>query len=393
MDTSSNRVLVVEDDELVRRAYHRVLSPQFDIVSAGTTDEAIAQIAKGRFGAIVSDIDMPGRSGIELLKLLRTSSPTIPVVLVTGSPSVESAQDAVNYGAFRYLTKPVEPEALRDAVTRATRLSKLGELHAKSREAIDEEQDDPQRRDLQARFERALDGLWMAFQPIVSWKGRRAIGYEALLRTTEASLMRPPDFIDAAEKLGRLSELGRRVRAKVAEAIPDAPPDTRIFVNLHARDLSDDELIDESSPLIRYADRVVLEVTERVSLEGIDDVVPRAIALRRAGFALAIDDLGAGYAGLSSLTQLEPEVVKLDMSLVRGIDQHRAKQQIVHSMVRVCADLGMEVVVEGVETPAERDALVRLGCDLLQGYHFAKPGPGFPEPRMPEEAAPTISAA
>jgi EAL domain-containing protein (putative c-di-GMP-specific phosphodiesterase class I) len=228
----------------------------------------------------------------------------------------------------------------------------------------------------------------VAFQPIVSWRRGAAIGYEALLRTTEPSLARPPDFLAVAESLGRLSELGRLIRAKIAEAIPAAPPEARIFVNLHARDLADPELLDESAPLSRHAERVVLEVTERTSLDGVADLVPCAQALRRAGFSLAIDDLGAGYAGLSSLTQLDPEVVKLDMSLVRGVDQHHAKQRIVRSMVSVCSELGMEVVVEGVETAGERDTLVRLGCDLLQGYLFARPDRGFPVPRAHGGAEP-----
>jgi EAL domain-containing protein (putative c-di-GMP-specific phosphodiesterase class I) len=388
LDVSGSRVLLVEDDTLVRRAYGRALLPQFDVVPVPSVADALAALRAQRFRAIVSDIDMPGGSGIELLKILRASGPQIPVVLVTGCPSVASAQDAVNYGAFRYLTKPVEPAALRDAVARATRLSKLAELHAESRAAIERAEREPTREDLEVRFERALDGLWVAFQPIVSWRRGAAIGYEALLRTTEPSLARPPDFLAVAESLGRLSELGRLIRAKIAEAIPAAPPEARIFVNLHARDLADPELLDESAPLSRHAERVVLEVTERTSLDGVADLVPCAQALRRAGFSLAIDDLGAGYAGLSSLTQLDPEVVKLDMSLVRGVDQHHAKQRIVRSMVSVCSELGMEVVVEGVETAGERDTLVRLGCDLLQGYLFARPDRGFPVPRAHGGAEP-----
>ena len=109
------------------------------------------------------------------------------------------------------------------------------------------------------------------------------------------------------------------------------------------------------------------------------DVKPRIAALRGMGFRIAIDDLGAGYAGLTSFTLLEPDVVKLDMELVRGIDTHRTKQSIVTSMVTLCHEMHVEVVAEGVETSAERDVLVDLGCDLLQGYLFAKPGPPFPD--------------
>jgi EAL domain-containing protein (putative c-di-GMP-specific phosphodiesterase class I) len=96
------------------------------------------------------------------------------------------------------------------------------------------------------------------------------------------------------------------------------------------------------------------------------------------GYRLALDDLGAGYAGLTSLAQLRPEVVKLDMSLVRDIDKNATKQKLVGSMARLSREMGMLVVVEGIETIGERKAVVGLGCDLLQGYLFAKPGRPFP---------------
>ena len=99
--------------------------------------------------------------------------------------------------------------------------------------------------------------------------------------------------------------------------------------------------------------------------------------LKALGFHMAIDDLGAGYAGLTSFTQLEPEVAKLDMSLVRGVDTDSRRQSIVRSMKSLCDELGMTVIAEGVETPAERDTLAELGCDLLQGYLFGKPARGF----------------
>jgi EAL domain-containing protein (putative c-di-GMP-specific phosphodiesterase class I) len=119
---------------------------------------------------------------------------------------------------------------------------------------------------------------------------------------------------------------------------------------------------------------VVLEITERTSLARISDVRECVARLRKLGFRIAVDDLGAGYAGLSSFSQLEPDVAKLDMSLVRGIDVSSRKASIVRSMLTVCQrELGTYVVCEGVETESERDTLTSLGADLLQGYLFAKP--------------------
>ncbi len=372
MDVTQSNILVVEDDALVRRAYERVLVGQHRVTAVGSATEALAELARTAFDAVVSDIDIPGLNGIELLKTMREALSSTPVVFVTGCPSVRTAQDAVNFGAVGYLTKPVSAADLRSAVARATGVRTSPVPPAPVVEA------DP----LPARFERALEGLYMVFQPIVSLKLGAAMGYEALLRTTEKSLASPPDLLAAAERLDQVHRLGRLVRRKVAEAIDGAPEGARIFVNLHPRDLTDDELFDPKSPLAVHADRVVLEITERASLDGMSDAHTRVMALRQLGYWLAIDDLGAGYAGLTSVTRLEPEVVKIDMSLVRGIDKRRSQQHFVASLARVCGELGMIVVTEGVETDAERDTLASLGCDVLQGYRFGRPMPTFQPPSI-----------
>jgi EAL domain-containing protein (putative c-di-GMP-specific phosphodiesterase class I) len=235
---------------------------------------------------------------------------------------------------------------------------------------------------LTVHFERALASLWMAYQPIVSLQERRVYAYEALVRSDDASLSRPDLLLDAAERLGRLHELGRRIRAAVTRGIDAAPAGTLLFVNLRSEDLEDDELSAGCSPLSSVAGRVILEVTERNSIEGVRNLPDRIAALRRLGFGIAVDDLGAGYAGLSTLAQLQPDVVKLDMSLVRDIDCNSTKREIVTSMTRLCRQLGMRVVSEGVETERERDVLVAADCDLLQGYLFARPQRGFSEPLL-----------
>ncbi|MCA1481546.1 EAL domain-containing protein, partial [Bradyrhizobium sp. NBAIM08] len=120
--------------------------------------------------------------------------------------------------------------------------------------------------------------------------------------------------------------------------------------------------------------------TERASLHQVKNLATSVVKLKALGFQVAVDDLGAGYAGLSSFTQLEAEVAKLDMSLVRGVDTDVRRQYIVRSMKGLCDDLGMLVIAEGVETPAERDMLVSLGCDLLQGYLFGRPERSFMAP-------------
>lgn len=381
--SESGRVLLVDDDRSILRSFESVLTRQgWSVETALDGLEAKTLVERHSFDVILCDVHMPGYGGLAFLRAVRERDVDVPVVLITGAPSVDSSIRAIEHGVFRYLVKPVANGTLIDVVTRAARLHALARL---KRRALAIAGTDVQWMDdrtaVEARFERARLGLWVAFQPIISWLDRRAFGYEALLRTDEPAFANPQDFLAAAERLGKLSELGGIVRAKVAEAARQLPGDVRLFVNLHASDLDDKALTESHAPLSGIAHRVVLEVTERASLESVRSVGSRIAALKGMGFRIAIDDLGAGYAGLTSFTLLEPEVAKLDMSLVRGIDADPTKQAIVKAMKRLCDELGIMVVAEGVETPAERDTLAEeLGFDLLQGYLFGKPQRGFGTP-------------
>jgi EAL domain-containing protein (putative c-di-GMP-specific phosphodiesterase class I) len=149
-------------------------------------------------------------------------------------------------------------------------------------------------------------------------------------------------------------------------------------VNLHGQDLNDDRLYSPDAPLTAMSARVVLEITERASLDDVVDLEDRVRRLRALGYRVAIDDLGAGYSGLTLLARLQPEIVKIDMSLVRNVDRTPIKARLVRSMLNLCSEMGIQTVCEGVETAAERDALVSIGADWLQGFLFARPGRAFP---------------
>jgi EAL domain-containing protein (putative c-di-GMP-specific phosphodiesterase class I) len=220
-------------------------------------------------------------------------------------------------------------------------------------------------------FSRALRSLALVYQPIVSWRARRVVAHEALVRSEEPGLENPSSLFEAARETDRRHELGRAIRDRLAGDLGTIEGD--VFVNLDAGDLLDAELYDPGSPLGRFSDRLVLEITERAALELVPDLRRRVADLRDLGFRIAVDDLGAGYAGLNSLALLEPEVVKLDMSLVRDLDREPTRRHVIRSLVKLCGKLRSMVVAEGVETRCERDALVAAGCDTLQGYLFARP--------------------
>lgn len=358
-------VLLVDDDKLVIRAVERILvAGGYTVAKTVDAQHAAREAMAGGYDIVVSDIHMPGMTGTELLAVLRSYGSEVPVILMTGAPSIETARDAIDLGAVQYLTKPIDREALLRAVAKAQSMPR------RPREVAA----DPA---LAAGFDRALGSLWMAFQPIVSLAAHGPVAYEALMRSREPGFQSPMPMIEYAERSGRMPELGRAVRELCADAAANIPRGTALFVNVHAQDLFDAELFSSSSPLASYADNVVLEITERGAIDEVGDIAARMRRLRSLGFRLAIDDLGAGYAGLSSIATLEPDFVKLDMSLTRDLASSPLRQRLVGSMVDACRDTGMKLVAEGVETIHELSKLAELGCDLLQGYHFAKPSAEF----------------
>jgi EAL domain-containing protein (putative c-di-GMP-specific phosphodiesterase class I) len=373
----TSTVLLVDDELLFLRALSRGLGEAgYRVELCTSAPEAVERVKAGGIDVVVSDISMPGMTGLELLRTIRLSEPDLPVVLVTGLPALESATEAIEYGALKYLVKPVDPKALKATVGQAAQLYRLARMKRQALEIMGVTSGASDRAGLEAQFERALSSLWVAVQPILRAEDGSVFGYEALLRSGEPALPGPAEVLDAAERLGLLNRLGRVVRERAAQPLREQ--DTMLFVNLHPEDLLDPELNASTSALAAIADRVVLEVTERASLDHVGDLRVHVRELRERGFRIAIDDLGAGYAGLTSFALLEPDIVKLDMGLVRSVDTNPVKRKLVASMTTLCKDMGLLVVAEGVETHAERDVLIELGCDLLQGYLFARPGPPFP---------------
>jgi EAL domain-containing protein (putative c-di-GMP-specific phosphodiesterase class I)/CheY-like chemotaxis protein len=375
------RVLVVDDDVAIRRVCARVLNGEgWNVTLADDGRAAIAEVenAKMPFDCVLSDVNMPGLDGFGLVRELRSRDDDLPVLLMTGDPSLHGAVRAIDQGAISYITKPFDQDVLAAAVARAARVHGVQRMRRRAESYARELYGEtiPDREALEGRFGNAIQQSWMAFQPIVDYTTKTIFAYEALLRTEEESLRRPDIFIATGERLDRIQQIGRTVRAAVAAAAATAPSNALLFVNVHGLELTDEELYSASSALAQHAKRVVLEITERTSID--PAVGPTRVAmLRKLGYRIAVDDLGAGYAALGALASLEPEIVKLDMSLIRDLDRHTNKRRIVSAIAGLCRELGSRVIAEGVETEAERIACTDAGIELLQGFLFAKPAKGF----------------
>ncbi len=231
----------------------------------------------------------------------------------------------------------------------------------------------------------ALDagGLEVHYQPIVVLPSRQVIGFEALarLRDSAGTLLPPASFIPAAERCGLIVPLGLQVlRLAVAEAARWRAGSTSlatatISVNIAPPQLEQPDLLDVISGVLSEFDLpgsvLVLEITESVATS--PTVRPVLEQLASLGIRIALDDFGTGFATLENLRRLPVQILKLDRSFVAGVALAGADRAIVRAVVNLADSLGLSVVAEGVETEEQAEALLLLGCPVLQGYLFARP--------------------
>ncbi len=225
------------------------------------------------------------------------------------------------------------------------------------------------------------------FQPIVRADDLGEVyGFECLLRgqKPDGSLMAPSAMYDAARDAELLFQLDRAARlTAIREAMTHRIHD-RLFINFNPSSIYDPAFCLKSTvAAIETAginpDRIIFEVVEsdRVDL----DLLAIVTSYRRAGFRVALDDLGAGYGSLNLLSRLKPDVIKLDMKLIRDVDRDPYKAGITSTLLEMARKLGVLTVAEGIETPEELRWVVDHGVDLVQGYLIARPGSPPPRPR------------
>jgi EAL domain-containing protein (putative c-di-GMP-specific phosphodiesterase class I)/CRP-like cAMP-binding protein len=373
-------VLVCHGDTVTLHQYEGALSlGGFLVDSADDAGTALSLASGQRFDVVVCSIDLLEKSGTDLLAEIRRQNLDVPIILTTSDPSIDTTGAAASHSVIQTLVEPVAPPELLASATRAAQCHRLTKLRRQAMDRLDTSGEwMGDRIGLEHHFRGALARLWVAFQPIVSAKAGTVVGFEALLRSHHELLRSPVAVLRAAERLRRVHEVGRIVRDQVAATAAQSAEAPILCINVHHQDLLDPHLLDPKSPLSSVASRVVLELTERVPLDEFLDLRARLAALRALGYRFALDDLGAGHAGVATLAQLEPDLAKLDMSLVRGIEDDLERQDLVRCMFDVCRDMKVQVICEGVETRQELEVLLGLGADLVQGYLFAKPGPPFP---------------
>ena len=223
-------------------------------------------------------------------------------------------------------------------------------------------------------------GVYIDYHPIVHADTRRIFGYEALARGVLRSLRSPEVMFEVAADADLLWELSRLCRSRALEGLDTRlTPEQLLFLNVDPHDFADPAFTELE---VDTPDRVVIEITERTAIKDYPKFKERLVAFRERGYRFAVDDAGSGYAGLGSIANLEPDFIKLDMSLINSIDTNFIKQNLVETMVRFANDQGAMVIAEGVERSEEFETVKGLGVHLVQGFYLHRPqrldsaGPG-----------------
>jgi EAL domain-containing protein (putative c-di-GMP-specific phosphodiesterase class I) len=337
-----------------------------DVESALRHAEAVA------IDAALVDYALSRETGLAVLSHLREVQPRCVRVLLTGKNDSAVIVEAVNRGEVaKVIRKPFEGKdlihELEEAFDSALRMMKVAT-------AVTDKEAESER----AALEEALHvhHLALALQPIFDLgKGPpRPFAFEALLRPKHSRLNTPYALLSTAERHDRIPEIGSLVFGLAGLVLDRLPEPYKLFVNLHPLQLGHpDRLAKDLVAFEGRTRRVAVEITEQSHLQKMDRWEESIRIITDSGCTIAVDDLGAGYASLAMLADLQPGFIKLDMSLVRNIHREPRKQRLVHLMRSFGDATDAQVIAEGVEAEAEMRALLECGITLLQGYHFARP--------------------
>jgi diguanylate cyclase (GGDEF)-like protein len=245
------------------------------------------------------------------------------------------------------------------------------------------------RLDLEGDLQRALqrDEFTLHYQPMIKLRTGEIAGVEALVRWRhpKRGMLQPDDFIEIAEESRLILPLGRWVLLEACRRAAEwrsrhrGYPALALGVNLSSAQLAEPSLVDEVSTALEQSgldpQSLILELTETAFMEDTEAVAARMQKLKGLGVQLAVDDFGTGYSSLQHLRRFPIDVLKIDKSFVDGVGGVSDDSALARAIIDLGGSFQLRVVAEGIESPEQLDRLIELGCDLGQGFHFAKPMP------------------
>jgi EAL domain-containing protein (putative c-di-GMP-specific phosphodiesterase class I)/CheY-like chemotaxis protein len=378
------RVAVADDDAAVREALSRLLlaSPHVDLVGvAADADEALEVIVTHQPDVALVDVRMPCGGGPRVTRLVNLKAPQTRVIALSAHDDRGTVLEMLQAGAAGYVAKgtpaPAIIEAIMHTASGQTALSPEVSTHLVRELAERLERDEAgarHRRETMARIQHAIaSGLHLVYQPICDLGSGAVVGYEALARFHGDPTRRPERWFADAEEVDLHGELERRCLALLLDEIPRLPGDAFVGVNLSPQSLFNRETLE----LLAAAScpRLVLELTEHAPVSDYEGLSALLAPLRAGGLRLAVDDAGAGFASLRHILRLAPDHIKLDRSITRGLADDRAHRALAAALIRFAAEIGADIVAEGIENHADLRVLRDLGARFGQGHHLGRPGP------------------
>lgn len=363
-----------------------------DLVGHGAGDLVLAQAAR-RLRAVVSAQDTVARWGGDEFAVLVENVPDAQEIgelaerlagIIAGEPFRAADRElGLTASVGVAIADGDSPDVLlRNADVAMSRAKDRGgdrvEVYAAHMHA-----DVVRRLDLAAALQRALDAgeLTLQYQPVVELSTSRVTGAEALVRWRQGDEAVPaPEFLAVAEETGLITALGDRVLNEACEqgaAWRAAAWDVGVSVNLSPRQLHSTQCAARVSAALESSGlppgALTLEVSERALVEDTALVARRLAELRGLGVRVAIDDFGTGYAALAHLREIPVDIVKIDPSFVAGLGVDPVLSMLTNTIVKVCRDLGVDVVAEGIEEPRQLTELREMGCGYGQGFLVARP--------------------
>jgi len=394
-------ILVVEDEVIIRELIAETLSLEnYEILEAGNGRQALALLENLSQlpDLIICDVMMPEMDGHGLIEALQTNpkTATIPFIFLTALGTTQDFRKGMNSGADDYLVKPFKQEELLAAITsRLEKKAKLSAFYQADQPPSSGNRRREERRKtptltseeilLSQDLETALaeNQLYLNYQPQVAIASHYLAGCEALVRWRhpEQGIISPGIFIPLAEKVGLIDRLGEWVIQSVLQQCHQwqclGLPTLRVGINISAQQFHGEGLLNTlKSGVEKYnlpSGQLEVELTETLLVKNVEESIQQLQSLRDQGFKVAIDDFGTGYSSLSYLQRFPFDVLKIDQSFVRDIDQNAKNETITASIINLAHQLDLEVIAEGVETWAEYNMIANLGCDELQGYLFSRP--------------------
>jgi len=370
-------VLVVDDNpadvELLQRLLIRHGMER--VYTATDSRKVQGLLARHKPDLVMLALRMREVDGFTVLAQIRkfAAGGYLPVLVITSDPRTASRNRALVEGAQDFMTKPVDPT---EVVLRVANLLQTRQLYATLRYlTVVQTQPGGERAEALARIQGVLADktLTHVFQPICDLNTGATVGHEALSRFPDPTLGGPDRWFADAFNVGLGVDLEWLAATSVMTYLDTAPGEMFLTVNLSPATVM--HLVENDLCRRELWPRIVIELTEQVPVEDYP-ALQRALApMRELGTRLSADDLGSGYAGFRHLLRLQPDIIKLDISLIAGIHRSHKQQALTRALLTFAHDVGAEVIAEGIEEPADLDTLRELGVVWGQGYLIGPPAP------------------